>query len=220
MSKLLNFIFGLIRKGNHISENVSGQLQHWQQGLHLRGRLFCGMLRVWRRPKCDPHQESRRVHLPMQGCCICWYDETPLAFKGFDNWIHLDDKWNKIDITNFGWQFVIPCFHCHILLLFFTCFFPLQLFHTYGTCDYLLFYKSGPNQNCHLFYGAESLVLEVGLHTIQLWNLQTAGLSADLRKVWAAPLQHQQWLLLRSTGSDLHLFLVDQFESQFFGHYH
>ena len=41
---------------------------------------------------------------------------------------------------------------------------------------------------------------DIGLHTIQLCNLQTAGLSADLWKVWAAPLQCQQWLLLRPTG--------------------
>jgi len=47
------------------------------------------------------------------------------------------------------------------------CIFQCKLFHTYGTCDYLLFYKSGPNQNCHLFYGAESLVLEDYLQTCE-----------------------------------------------------
>ena len=111
-------------------------------------------------------------------------------------WIINETIWyHKSWVTICHPMFPLPYFAAFLHL-----FFPLQLFHTYGTCDYLLFYKSGPNQNCHLFYGAESLVLEVGLHTIQLWNLQTAGLSADLREVWAAPLQRQQWLLLRPTG--------------------
>ena len=65
------YIWSYSQRKSYISENVLGQLQHWQQGLQLRGRLFCGMLRVWRSTKCDSHQESRRVHLPMQGCCIC-----------------------------------------------------------------------------------------------------------------------------------------------------
>ena len=62
-----------------------------------------------------------------------------------------------------------------------------------GTCDYLLFYKSGPNFNCHLVYGENApAVIEVGQAKVKIqpWWLWISGLPSDLHAVRQPSLQH------------------------------